>query len=75
VKLAVFWGYLQACRFMPVVALVIWYVIYLASQIGTNIWLSLWSNDPPPFNSSAQDTQLRDLRLGVYGGFGLVQGI
>jgi len=48
--------------------------MYLASQVGTNVWLSLWSNDPPPYNSSMEDIGLRDLRLGVYGGLGIVQG-
>ncbi|ELT99905.1 hypothetical protein CAPTEDRAFT_158862 [Capitella teleta] len=51
-----------------------WYLMYLATQTGSNIWLSMWSNDPPSANGT-QDTQLRDLRLGVYGGLGLIQAI
>eukprot|EP00914_Ancora_sagittata_P000414 GHVO01001132.1.p1 GENE.GHVO01001132.1~~GHVO01001132.1.p1 ORF type:complete len:558 (+),score=36.54 GHVO01001132.1:161-1834(+) len=51
-----------------------WYFIYLATQTGSNIWLSVWSNDPPSVNGT-QDTKLRDLRLGVYGGLGLLQAI
>ena len=51
----------------------LFYCVFVASQCFTNIWLSWWSTDPPPVNGT-QDTELRDLRLGVYGGLGLVQG-
>jgi hypothetical protein len=49
------------------------YVMFVASQCFTNIWLSLWSTDPLPINGTV-NTSLRNLRLGVYGGLGLVQG-
>jgi hypothetical protein len=74
VKLAVFMSYVRSCRFLPVVSTILSYIVYLGSQIGTNVWLSIWSTDPPPFNTSLQDTGLRDLRLGIYGGLGIVQG-
>jgi ABC-type multidrug transport system fused ATPase/permease subunit len=73
VKLAVFVSYLKACRFVPIVVALVWYVVYLAAQIATNVWLSLWSNDVPTNNGTTQDTALRDLRLGVYGGLGIAQ--
>jgi hypothetical protein len=75
VKLAVFLSYLRACRLLPIVSTVMWYVVYMASQVGTNVWLSIWSTDTPPINSTMMDTHLRDLRLGVYGGLGIVQGL
>ena len=52
---------------------IIFYVFYVATQIATNIWLSEWSNDQPEPDGT-QDTGLRDLRLGVYGGLGAAQG-
>ncbi|UYV79408.1 ABCC3 [Cordylochernes scorpioides] len=42
-------------------------------SVGSNIWLSAWSNDKPI--NGTQDPELRDLRLGVYGGLGSGQGI
>jgi multidrug resistance-associated protein (MRP) len=75
VKLAVFTSYLKACRLIPIVAALLWYVVYLATQIGTNIWLSIWSSDGPIENGTTQDTSLRDLRLGVYGGLGIGQAL
>uniref|UniRef100_T1JBD6 ABC-type glutathione-S-conjugate transporter n=1 Tax=Strigamia maritima TaxID=126957 RepID=T1JBD6_STRMM len=37
-----------------------------ALSVGSNIWLSIWSGDKPNPDGT-QDTDLRDLRLGVYG--------
>jgi len=39
----------------------------------TNIWLSMWSNDKPGPNGTV-DSSLRDIRLEVYGGLGVIQG-
>ena len=72
-KLAVFAAYIRACGVPTFILALCSYVVYLASQIGTNIWLSLWSGDQPTANGT-QDLALRDLRLGVYGGMGGVQG-
>ena len=52
---------------------IIFYIVYVATQIATNIWLSEWSNDQPEPDGT-QDIALRDLRLGVYGGLGAGQG-
>lgn len=43
---------------------------FQAFQIGSNIWLTQWSNDKRVVN----DTALRDMYLGVYGAFGCGQG-
>lgn len=37
---------------------------------GTNVWLSKWANDNDPKN-----TELRNLRLGIYGGLNAIQSI
>ncbi|KAG1691092.1 Multidrug resistance-associated protein 1 [Nymphon striatum] len=44
------------------------------SFAGSNIWLSEWSNDLPPMNGTI-NSQLRDLRLGVYAALGLSEAI
>ncbi|XP_035208141.1 multidrug resistance-associated protein 1-like, partial [Stegodyphus dumicola] len=38
--------------------------------IGSNVWLSFWSSDEL-LPDGSQDTQLRDLRIGVYAALGL----
>lgn len=43
---------------------------FQAFQIGSNIWLTQWSDDKLVSN----DTGLRDMYLGVYGAFGAGQG-
>lgn len=43
---------------------------FQAFQIGSNIWLTQWSDDKRVSN----DTGLRDMYLGVYGAFGCGQG-
>ncbi len=47
-------------------------LLYQCSSIGTNYWLNFWANGT--FGNSSEP-QYRDLYLGVYGGFGLVQSI
>lgn len=44
--------------------------IFQAFQIGSNLWLTRWSND----KRVEHDTSLRDMYLGVYGAFGFGQG-
>lgn len=56
-----------------VVALVI-YILSSVFTIGTNLWLSEWSNDSMN-PASANDTHLRDVRLGVYAGLGIGETI
>ena len=71
--MSVFSSYIKACGVATFVAMMIFYLGYLATQVGSNIWLSEWSNDQPTVNGT-QDLALRDLRLGVYGGLGAGQG-
>ena len=48
------------------------YIVYITSNVYNQIWLSEWSNDQPV--NGTQDIGLRNLRLGVYGGIGLLFG-
>ena len=73
-KWSVFSCYLQACGYVFWPGIIVWCLMYIASQTSTNIWLSVWSDDKLGSNGTV-DTNLRDLRLGVYGGLGAVQGM
>ncbi|KAK2189921.1 hypothetical protein NP493_93g00019 [Ridgeia piscesae] len=74
VKWSVFSCYLRACGYVFWPGIVVWCLLFIASQTTTNIWLSMWSNDKPGPNGTV-DSSLRDLRLGVYGGLGVLQAI
>ena len=50
------------------------FCISCAFNVATNLWLTAWSDDaldPVKANSTAQ----RNMRIGVYGGYGLMDGI
>ena len=66
-------SYIKSCGVGSMVLVFLFYLLFLAGQAGGSIWLNLWSEDKPNMNGT-QDTGLRDLRLGVYGGLGVAQG-
>lgn len=71
VKLAVFWAYLKAIGvFLSCISLLLFLTHHLVS-LFSNYWLSVWTDDPV-----VNGTQpYRLMRLGVYGGLGLTQGV
>ncbi|CAB3223737.1 unnamed protein product [Arctia plantaginis] len=75
VKWAVYQHYLSSVGLYASVGTVIIYILLNSLQIGANFWLVLWSNDDNMLVNGTVNTQLRDLYLGVYGGFGLAQAI
>ncbi|XP_059142742.1 multidrug resistance-associated protein 1-like isoform X2 [Physella acuta] len=74
VKLNVFMAYVRAVGALMSVVILFFYVLYNSASIYSNIWLSEWSNDARNPNISRDDDQ-RNMRLGVYGALGIVQGI
>ncbi len=46
-------------------------LMLVGSQVGTNVWLSMWSDDPMMNGSEALSQSY--YRLGVYGAFGVGQ--
>nr|KAG5713488.1 hypothetical protein BaRGS_025036 [Batillaria attramentaria] len=74
VKFSVFLAYLKAVGALLSLIIVAFYVLYNAASIYSNIWLSDWSNDARRFNGTADDDQ-RNMRLGVYGALGALQGV
>lgn len=71
VKWAVYKHYLKSIGVTLAVLTIILNVVFQAFSIGSNIWLSKWSND----KNAGNDTGLRDMYLGVYAAFGVGQGI
>ncbi|XP_049426792.1 multidrug resistance-associated protein 1 isoform X3 [Epinephelus fuscoguttatus] len=71
VKLSVFWAYLKAIGVpLSCISLLLFLTHHLLS-LFSNYWLSLWTDDPV-VNGTQPD---RLMRLGVYGGLGLFQGV
>ncbi|XP_029825767.2 multidrug resistance-associated protein 1 [Ixodes scapularis] len=74
VKWRVYFAYFGAIGVAWLVPIVLMNVASSAFSLGSNLWLTAWSNDPP-LPDGTQDLGKRDLRLGVYGGLGLGQGL
>ena len=76
VKLSVLMAYVHAVG--PYLTCIILFLYFLlnAVTVGGNVWLSDWSNEVHHANSTTNDdNDNRNLRLGVYGAFGVAQGI
>jgi len=73
VKLDVFLTYLKAVGALLSIIIVLFYILYNAASIYSNIWLSEWSNDARNPNAT-HDPEQRNMRLGVYGALGVLQG-
>ncbi len=52
----------------------IFYLAYIASQVVTNLWLSVWTTDALDVVNGTLDQNKMHMRLGVYGALGAVQG-
>ncbi|XP_037545242.1 multidrug resistance-associated protein 1-like [Nematolebias whitei] len=71
VKLSVFWAYLKAIGvLLSFISLLLFLTHHLLS-LFSNYWLSLWTDDPVVNGTQPN----RSMRLGVYGGLGLTQGV
>ncbi|KAI8125132.1 Multidrug resistance-associated protein 1 [Lucilia cuprina] len=71
VEFAVYKHYIKSVGIFLSMATLILNFVFQAFQIGSNLWLTKWSNDKLVSN----DTGLRDMYLGVYGAFGFGQVI
>ncbi|XP_027443271.1 canalicular multispecific organic anion transporter 1 isoform X3 [Zalophus californianus] len=74
VKFSNYLKYLRAIGWFSIFFIVFAYVINSVAYIGSNLWLSAWTNDSKTFNGTNYPASQRDLRIGVYGALGLVQG-
>lgn len=74
VKFSIYLKYLQAVGWCSIFFIVFAYVTSFVALIGSNLWLSVWTSDSKTFNASNYPASQRDMRIGVYGALGLVQG-
>lgn len=73
VGLEVHMNFIRTLGFLFVLAQSI-HIMSAVFQLGSNIWLSEWSNDAT--NATLKnDTKLRDYRLGVYAGLGIADSL
>ncbi|XP_060071681.1 multidrug resistance-associated protein 1-like [Ylistrum balloti] len=75
VKLSVFLSYLKSVGPFLSCIIIMFYIMYNITSVYSNIWLSEWSNDEAEAVNGTIDTAQRDLRLGVYGALGFIQGL
>ncbi|KRF85628.1 multidrug resistance-associated protein 1 isoform X8 [Drosophila virilis] len=71
VDFAVYKHYIKSVGIFLSVATLVLNFVFQAFQIGSNLWLTQWSND----KAVEHDTGLRNMYLGVYGAFGFGQGL
>ena len=65
-------AYASSAGFFPLFWLGVAFLIYVASQVATSLWLGAWSDDPILNGTEAK--QQSDYRITFYGVFGVVQG-
>nr|KAF6321957.1 ATP binding cassette subfamily C member 2 [Pipistrellus kuhlii] len=75
VKFSIYLKYLQAVGWCSIFFIIFAYVTSFVALIGSNVWLSVWTSDSKTFNASNYPASQRDMRIGVYGALGLVQGL
>ncbi|XP_046739582.1 multidrug resistance-associated protein 1 isoform X10 [Diprion similis] len=69
VKWKVYSHYLRSIGWFLTISTIVMNAVFQIFSIGSNAWLSKWSDD----NTTVVDTAKRDMYLGVYGGLGLGQ--
>lgn len=74
VKLSVYERYFKSMGYFSIIFVAFGNIASQIFSVGSNIWLSMWSNDQPNPDGS-QDLAKRDLRLGVYAALGIGQGL
>jgi ATP-binding cassette subfamily C (CFTR/MRP) protein 1 len=74
VKWHVYSHYLKSIGIFLSGATIFFNLVFQAFSIGSNVWLSEWSDDKNIFLNETVDESKRDLYLGVYGALGVGQG-
>ncbi|CAG9578808.1 unnamed protein product [Danaus chrysippus] len=75
VKWSVYKHYLTSVGLVASALTVLMNLVLQVFQVGSNYWLSEWSNDNSMLVNGTVDKSRRDLYLGVYGGLGIGQAI
>lgn len=73
-KWDVYKHYLKSIGVTISIATIILNMIFQGFSIGSNLWLSVWSDDQEIVVNGTTNTAKRDMYLGVYGALGIGQG-
>uniref|UniRef100_A0A8C9W361 Canalicular multispecific organic anion transporter 1-like n=1 Tax=Scleropages formosus TaxID=113540 RepID=A0A8C9W361_SCLFO len=75
VKFSVYMQYLRSVGWGYFISIFLAYFIQNVAFIGQNLWLSDWTNDSIKYFNTTYPPSVQDMRVGVFGGLGLAQGL
>ncbi|KFW76415.1 Canalicular multispecific organic anion transporter 1, partial [Manacus vitellinus] len=75
VKFSMYMRYLRAVGLCYSFWIAMGYVAEYAAYVGTNLWLSAWTDDAQHYLNQTYPTELRDLRIGIFGVLGVSQAV
>jgi hypothetical protein len=75
VNAKVFMFYIRAVGFALSAIIIISNVLQRIAEVSGDVWLSKWTDDTTTYINGTVDTTQRYMRLSVYAGIGLLQGI
>ncbi|KFV57602.1 Canalicular multispecific organic anion transporter 1, partial [Tyto alba] len=74
VKFSMYLRYLRAVGLWYSFWVAMGYVGQYVAFVGTNLWLSAWTDDAERYLNQTYPVEQRDLRIGVFGALGVSQG-
>lgn len=74
VKFSVYLQYMRAMGWGYAAMVFVVYFIQNVAFIGSNLWLSDWTNDAVVYMNQTYPNSKRDERVGVFGALGVAQG-
>ncbi|XP_028915134.1 canalicular multispecific organic anion transporter 1 [Ornithorhynchus anatinus] len=75
VKFSLFLKYLRSVGWNLIFFIVLIYVANAVAFIGSNLWLSVWTQDSVTYQNETYPSSIRDMRIGVFGVLGLAQSL
>nr|XP_010299762.1 PREDICTED: canalicular multispecific organic anion transporter 1 [Balearica regulorum gibbericeps] len=75
VKFSMYLRYLRAVGLCYSFWVAMGYVGQYVAFVGTNLWLSAWTNDAQHYLNQTYPVEQRDLRIGVFGALGVSQAL
>uniref|UniRef100_A0A8B9S070 ABC-type glutathione-S-conjugate transporter n=1 Tax=Accipiter nisus TaxID=211598 RepID=A0A8B9S070_9AVES len=75
VKFSMYLRYLHAVGLWYSFWVAMGYVGQYVAFVGTNLWLSAWTDDAQHYLNQTYPTEQRDLRIGVFGALGVSQAL
>ncbi|XP_072483308.1 ATP-binding cassette sub-family C member 2 [Notamacropus eugenii] len=74
VKFSIFLKYLDSMGWWFIIFILLAYMGNSAGFMGSNFWLTEWTNDSKTYWNKTYPASQRDLRIGIYGTLGFAQG-